>query len=82
MRAARKAGDGVPGPGCLETYRDMVRRGSKTAKARAAVHMIEGESVTFEQMAKRLATTVPVVKKRLALARRYNRPVTWQELSR
>jgi len=81
MRAARQKGEGVPGPSCPHTYRDMVRRGSKTAKARVSRFLIEGEHVTYEQMAAKLGVSLAAAKKRFEKAKAQPGAVTWESLS-
>ncbi len=68
-------------------YQDRARRGAKSAKARAAVHLVEGDYVTFEQMTQRVAVsepgvTIDKIRNRFQGATKHGRPITWQELTR
>lgn len=78
MRAARKKGDGVPGPNCPDLYRDRALKGGQSSKARTAVYLIEGEYVTYAQMAERMGVHESTAKSRFQKAKALPGPVTWE----
>lgn len=69
-------------PNTPALYRQMAKSGLKSSKARISVLMIEGESLTYAQIAKRLDCTVDVAQARCGHARRKGRAITWSELTR
>lgn len=78
MRTPRKKGDGVPGPNCPDLYRDRALKGGQSSKARTAVYLIEGEYVTYEQIAERLGLSVTAAKHRFNKAKARPGAVTWE----
>jgi DNA-directed RNA polymerase specialized sigma24 family protein len=68
--------------GCAYSAKTMAAVGARNAKARVAVHMIEGEQVTYAQMAARLGCTPTQATFRLSQERRKPGAVTWERLKR
>lgn len=64
------------------SYRQRALAGARAAKAGASRYCIEGEHVTYADIAKRLGVDDQTAKNRMQHAKRKGWPVTWAALSR
>lgn len=80
MRAPRKPGEGVQWPGSKDLYEEQKRRGAQHAKRCIVTHCIEGEYVTYQDMADRVGCSKASIEKRFRLAKKQPGAVTWASL--